>query len=114
MIDARGHLVIVDRASDVGKLADGTPFAPQFVENKLKFSPYHRRGGGVWRRRPFVAAMIAIDLDTVGNWAERHNLAYTSFQDLSAKPEVRGLIGEEIARCNASLPAPRASAGSCC
>ncbi len=48
-IDARGHLVIVDRAQDVGKLADGTPFAPQFVENKLKFSPLHRRGGGLWR-----------------------------------------------------------------
>jgi long-chain acyl-CoA synthetase len=53
--------------------------------------------------RPFVAAMIAIDLDTLGNWAERHNLAYTSFQDLSAKPEARGLIRDEIEKCNASL-----------
>ena len=55
--------------------------------------------------RPFVAAMIAIDLTTSGNWAERHNLAYTSFQDLSAKPEVRELIRDEIRKCNASLPA---------
>ncbi len=104
-IDARGHLVVVDRARDVGKLADGTPFAPQYVENKLKFSPYIGEAVAYGDQRPFVAAMIAIDLGTVGNWAERHNLAYTSFQDLSAKPEVRRLIGEEIVRCNADLPA---------
>lgn len=104
-IDARGHLVVVDRAKDVGKLADGTPFAPQFIENKLKFSPYIAEAVAYGDRQPFVAAMIAIDLGTVGNWAERHNLAYTSFQDLSAKPEVRRLIGAEIARCNAGLPA---------
>ncbi len=104
-IDARGHLVVIDRARDVGKLADGTPFAPQFIENKLKFSPYIAEAVAYGDQRPFVAAMIAIDLGTVGNWAERHNLAYTSFQDLSAKPEVRRLIGEEIARCNAGLPA---------
>jgi long-chain acyl-CoA synthetase len=104
-LDPRGHLVVVDRARDVGKLADGTPFAPQFVENKLKFSPYIAEAVAYGDCRPFVAAMIAIDLNTVGNWAESHSLAYTSFQDLSAKPEVRALIGQEIARCNASLPA---------
>ncbi|HEY3911493.1 MAG TPA: AMP-binding protein [Stellaceae bacterium] len=104
-IDARGHLVVIDRARDVGKLADGTPFAPQFIENKLKFSPYIAEAVAYGDHRPFVAAMIAIDLGTVGNWAERRNLAYTSFQDLSAKPEVRRLIGDEIARCNASLSA---------
>jgi long-chain acyl-CoA synthetase len=103
-IDVRGHLVVVDRARDVGKLADGTPFAPQFVENKLKFSPYIAEAVAFGDHRPFVAAIIAIDLGTVGNWAERHSLAYTSFQDLSAKSEVRRLIGEEIARCNAGLP----------
>jgi len=104
-VDARGHLVIVDRARDVGKLADDTPFAPQFIENKLKFSPFIAEAVAFGDQRPFVAAMIAIDLGTVGNWAERHNLAYTSFQDLSTKPEIRRLIAEEIARCNASLPA---------
>jgi len=103
-VDRRGHLVIVDRAKDVGKLADGTPFAPQFVENKLKFSPFIAEAVAFGDRRPFVAAIVAIDLTTVGNWAERHNLAYTSFQDLSAKPEVRQLIGGEIAEVNASLP----------
>jgi len=103
--DDRGHLVIIDRAKDVGKLSDGTPFAPQFIENKLKFSPFIGEAVAFGDGRPFVAAMIAIDLTTSGNWAERHNLAYTSFQDLSAKPELRGLIREEIRKCNASLPA---------
>jgi long-chain acyl-CoA synthetase len=103
-IDERGHLVVIDRAKDVGKLGDGTLFAPQFIENKLKFSPFIAEAVAFGDARPFVAAMIAIDLGTLGNWAERHNLAYTSFQDLSAKPEVRELIGEEIRKCNASLP----------
>ena len=103
-IDERGHLIVIDRAKDVGKLGDGTLFAPQFIENKLKFSSVIAEAVAFGDARPFVAAMIAIDLGTLGNWAERHNLAYTSFQDLSAKPEVRGLIGEEIRKCNASLP----------
>jgi len=103
--DQRGHLVIIDRAKDVGKLRDGTPFAPQFIENKLKFSPFIGEAVAFGDGRPFVAAMIAIDLTTSGNWAERHNLAYTSFQDLSAKPEIRALIRDEIRKCNASLPA---------
>ena len=103
-VDERGHLVVIDRAKDVGKLADGAPFAPQFIENKLKFSPFIGEAVAFGDGRPFVAAMIAIDLDTLGNWAERHNLGYTSFQDLSAKLEVRGLIGAEIRKCNASLP----------
>jgi len=104
-IDRRGHLVIVDRAKDVGKLADGTALAPQFLENKLKFSPFIGEAvvfGG--DNRPFVAAIIAIDVTTVGNWAERRNLAYTSFQDLSARPEVRELVRDEIRKCNAALP----------
>ena len=103
-VDERGHLVVIDRAKDVGKLRDGTPFAPQFIENKLKFSPFIGEAVAFGDGRPFVSAMIAIDLDTLGNWAERHNLAYTSFQDLSAKPEVRRLIRDEIGKCNASLP----------
>jgi long-chain acyl-CoA synthetase len=103
-VDPRGNLVIVDRAKDVGKLADGTVFAPQFVENKLKYSPFIAEAVAFGHEQPFVAAMIAIDLTTVGNWAERRNLPYTSFQDLSAKPEVRALIGDEIRKCNATLP----------
>ena len=103
-IDPRGHLVIIDRAKDVGSLADGTPFAPQFVENKLKFSPFIREAVAFGDQRPFVTAMIAIDMNTVGNWAERRSIAYTSYMDLSGKPEVRALIAEEIRKCNETLP----------
>jgi len=103
-IDPRGHLVIIDRAKDVGSLVDGTPFAPQFVENKLKFSPFIREAVAFGDQRPFVTAMIAIDMNTVGNWAERRSIAYTSYMDLSGKPEVRALIGEEIRKCNETLP----------
>ena len=104
-IDKRGHLVIIDRARDVGKLADGTAFAPQFIENKLKFSPYIGEAVVFGDARPFVTAIIAIDPTTVGNWAERQNLAYTSFQDLCARPEVIDLVRDEIRKCNAMLPA---------
>jgi long-chain acyl-CoA synthetase len=103
-VDGRGHLAIVDRAKDVGELEDGTIFAPQFVENKLKFSPFIGEVIVFGHQRPFVAAIVAIDLGTVGNWAERRNLAYSSFQDLSGKSEVRKLIRDEIRECNASLP----------
>jgi long-chain acyl-CoA synthetase len=103
-IDPRGHLVIIDRAKDVGALADGTPFAPQFIENKLKFSPYVREAVAFGGDRPFVAAMVAIDMSTVGNWAERNGIPYTSYMDLAQKAEVRALVREEIRKCNATLP----------
>jgi long-chain acyl-CoA synthetase len=103
-VDPRGHLVIIDRAKDVGALRDGTPFAPQFIENKLKFSPFIREAVAFGHERAFVTTMIAIDLNTVGNWAERRGLAYTSYADLSQKPEVRALIREEIHKGNETLP----------
>ena len=103
-MDPQGHLVIIDRAKDVGTLADGTPFAPQFIENKLKFSPFIREAVAFGHDRPFVTAMIAIDLNTVGNWAERRGIPYTSYVDLSQKPEVRGLVREEIRKINETLP----------
>jgi long-chain acyl-CoA synthetase len=103
-MDPRGHLVIIDRAKDVGALADGTPFAPQFIENKLKYSPFIREAVAFGNERPFVAAMVAIDLSTAGNWAERRGLAYTSYMDLSQKAEVRELIAGEIRKCNQTLP----------
>ncbi|HQR89506.1 MAG TPA: AMP-binding protein, partial [Caulobacter sp.] len=102
--DKQGHLVIIDRAKDVGKLADGSAFAPQFIENKLKFSPFIREAVAFGDQRPFVAAMIAIDMQTVGTWAEKRGIAYTSFMDLSRKDEVASLIGAEIAKANATLP----------
>jgi long-chain acyl-CoA synthetase len=103
-VDPRGHLVIIDRAKDVGAVADGTPFAPQFIENKLKFSPFIREAMALGDAQPFVVAMIAIDLVTVGTWAERQGLPYTSYTDLSQKPEVRGLIRDEVKKCNETLP----------
>ena len=103
-IDPRGHLVIIDRAKDVGTLADGTPFAPQFIENKLKFSPYIREAVAFGHDKSFVAAMVAIDLNTVGNWAERRGVSYTSYIDLSQNPEVRALIRDEIGKGNETLP----------
>jgi long-chain acyl-CoA synthetase len=102
--DKQGHLVIIDRAKDVGKLSDGSAFAPQFIENKLKFSPFIREAVAFGHDKPMVVAMIAIDMQTAGTWAEKKGLAYTSFMDLSRKPEVAALIREEIAKANATLP----------
>jgi long-chain acyl-CoA synthetase len=102
--DKQGHLVIIDRAKDVGKLTDGSAFAPQFIENKLKFSPYIREAVAFGDQRPFVVAMIAIDMQTAGTWAERKGLPYTSYMDLAGRPEVAGLVREEIAKANATLP----------
>jgi long-chain acyl-CoA synthetase len=102
--DKQGHLVIIDRAKDVGKLSDGSAFAPQFIENKLKFSPYIREAVAFGHDRSMVVAMIAIDMQTAGTWAEKQGLPYTSFMDLSRKPEVAALIGEEIRKANATLP----------
>jgi len=104
-IDPRGHLVIIDRAKDVGAMQDGTPFAPQFIENKLKYSPFIREAVCFGNERPYVVAMVAIDMSTVGSWAERRGVPYTSYMDLAQKPEIRSLLAEEIGKANATLPA---------
>ena len=115
--DKDGHLKIIDRARDVGRLADGTIFAPKYLENKLKFSPYVKEAVCVGHGRAFVAALVNIDLASVGNWAERRGLAYTSYTDLG--PEARGLradppggrAGEpEPARGRGAARAPRSGA----
>ncbi|RMF88227.1 MAG: long-chain fatty acid--CoA ligase [Nitrospinota bacterium] len=102
-IDQDGHLKIIDRAKDVSRLADGTIFAPKYIENKLKFSPYIKEAVAVGQGKPYVAVLINIDLEAVGNWAERRGLAYTSYTDLAQKPEVYDLIYKEILRVNQSL-----------
>ena len=102
-LDTNGHLKIIDRAKDVSRLADGTIFPPKYLENKLKFSPYVKEAVCFGQDRPAVVALINIDLPAVGNWAERRGIAYTSYTDLSQKPEVSDLIGQEVARVNASL-----------
>jgi long-chain acyl-CoA synthetase len=103
-IDPRGHLAIIDRAKDVGKLADGTPFAPAFIENKLKFSPFIREAVAFGDQRPFVAAMVAIDMTTVGKWAEQNGMPYTSYVDLSSKADVATLVLGEVRKINGTLP----------
>jgi long-chain acyl-CoA synthetase len=102
-LDAEGHLKIIDRVRDVSRLASGTLFAPKYLENKLKFSPYVKEAVCVGQDRPYVTALVNIDLTAVGNWAERRNIAYTSYTDLSQKPEVAALIRQEVERVNTSL-----------
>ena len=102
-LDHAGHLKIIDRARDVSRLADGTMFAPKYLENKLKFSPYVKEAVCIGQDRPFVTALVNIDLAAVGNWAERRGIAYTSYTDLSQKPEVYDLVQQEIDRVNRSL-----------
>ena len=104
-IDAHGHLTIIDRARDVSRVANAhhSLFAPRYLENKLKFSPFIKEAVVHGQERPFVGALIDIDLEAVGNWAERRGLAYTSYTDLAARPEVYDLMQGEITRVNASL-----------
>ena len=99
-----GQLVIIDRLKDVTRLADGTTFAPQWIENKLKFSPYIKEAVALGPDRPYVAALVNIDAQTVGKWAEKNGVAYTSYMDLSQKPQVGQLIYREVERVNRDLP----------
>lgn len=102
--DEDGHLIVIDRAKDVMTLHDGTKFSPQFIENKLKFSPYIKEAvvfGGDW---PFVTSMINIDFANVGKWAENNQLAYTTYTDLAQKDQVYDLVRAYIEMANADLP----------
>jgi len=111
-LDPRGHLVIVDRAHDVGKLDDGSVLAPQFLENKLKYSAFIGEAVVFGDARPFVSAIVAIDASTVGNWAERRNLAYSGYTDLAAQPPVRELLRECVESVNRDLSADATLGGS--
>jgi long-chain acyl-CoA synthetase len=110
--DADGDLKIIDRASDVGMLADGSIFAPQFIENKLKFFPYIKEAVCFGDRREMVCAFINIDLQAVGNWAEKRNMPYTGYLDLTSRPEVYDLVLKCIAQVNADLAGEATLAGS--
>jgi long-chain acyl-CoA synthetase len=110
--DADGQLKILDRAKDVGRLQDGSLFAPKFIENKLKFFPYVKEAVVFGDGRPFVAAFVNIDLDAVGDWAERRNLAYGSYQELAADPAVYDLLQGCTERMNADLAAEPALSSS--
>ena len=112
IMGADGQLKIVDRAKDVGRLNDGTIFAPKFLENKLKFFPSIKEAVAFGHGRDFVTAMISIDLEAIGSWAERHHLAYSSYQELAAKPEVYDLVQECVEQVNRDLGGDPALAGS--
>jgi long-chain acyl-CoA synthetase len=98
-----GHLKIIDRAKDVSRLKDGTMFAPKYIENKLKFSPYIKEAVAHGQDMDYIATFVDIDYGAVGNWAERRHIAYTSYTDLAQRPEVYDLIFNEIKRVNKSL-----------
>jgi len=115
-LDAGGHLKIIDRAKDVGRLAggpnDGAMFAPKYVENKLKFFPFIKEAVAFGDRREKVCAFINIDIEAVGNWAERRNLPYAGYTDLAGKPEVYELVRQCVDKVNADLAADERLAGS--
>ncbi len=101
--DAGGHLKIIDRAKDVGKLSDGTLFAPKYLENKLKFFPYIKEAVAFGDGRAHATVMVNIDVQAVGDWAERRGIAYSGYTDLAAKPQVIELVRDCIEKVNADL-----------
>jgi long-chain acyl-CoA synthetase len=107
-----GHLKIIDRAKDVGRLNDGTLFAPKYIENKLKFYPNIREAVAFGDKRDFVCAMINIDIVAVGSWAERNNVVYGSYQELAANPLVYNMIERHIEEVNRSLVEEGVMAGA--
>jgi long-chain acyl-CoA synthetase len=110
--DADGHLKIIDRVKDVGQLADGALFAPKYLENKLKFFPYIKEAVTFGHGRDRVCAFINMDMEAVGNWAEKRNLPYAGYVDLASRDEVYDLVRECIERVNADLAAEPEIAGS--
>ena len=115
-LDAGGHLKIIDRAKDVGRLRgganNGAMFAPKYVENKLKFFPFVKESVAFGDQREKVCAFINIDFDAVGNWAERRNLPYAGYTDLASKPEVLDLVRECVEKVNADLAQDELLTGS--
>ena len=115
-LDSHGHLKIIDRVKDVGRIKgganDGAMFAPKYVENKLKFFPHIKEAVAYGDGREKVCVMVNIDFDAVGNWAERRNLPYAGYPDLAGKPEVYALIQECVEKVNADLAEDKLLAGS--
>jgi len=99
-----GHLYVFDRAKDIMTIDDGTRFAPQDIETRLKFSAYINEAMVCGGERPYVTAIVSIDLENVGNWAKKRGISYTTFQDLSQRSEVYQLVREEISRINERFP----------
>jgi long-chain acyl-CoA synthetase len=110
--DDDGHLKIIDRAKDVGRLVDGSMFAPKYIENKLKFFPEIKEAVTFGHERDYVAAFINIDLEAVGSWAERQGIPYASYQDLASRGEVLDMVQGCVEKVNADLAADERLAGS--
>jgi long-chain acyl-CoA synthetase len=115
-LDSQGHLKIIDRVKDVGRIKgganDGAMFAPKYVENKLKFFPFIKEAVAYGDGRDRVCVMVNIDMEAAGNWAERRNLPYAGYTDLAQKPEVYALIKDCVEQVNADLAADKLLAGS--
>jgi len=104
-INDKGHLIFLDRLEHMGELSTGAKYAPQYIEGRLRFSPYIKDAmviGG--KERDFVSAILNIDFAMVGKWAERRHIPYTTFVDLSQKSEVADLVRQDVARVNGYLP----------
>jgi long-chain acyl-CoA synthetase len=105
--DKAGRLVVIDRIKDIASTSTGTRFSPQYIENKLKFSPYVAEAVVLGDGKPHLAAIICIRFPIVSKWAERNRIAFTTYTDLSARPQVLDLIAAEVAKVNATLPEPQ-------
>ncbi len=104
-LDEDGHLIYLDRMKDMIELAGGERYSPQYIEGRLKFSPYISHAMTIGDKdKGYVTAIITIDFDNVGRWAEKQGIAYTTYTDLAQKPEVYGLIREAVERVNQTLP----------
>ncbi|EDQ32355.1 Long-chain acyl-CoA synthetase (AMP-forming) [Hoeflea phototrophica DFL-43] len=112
IFDAEGHLKIIDRAKDVGKLTTGALYAPKYIENKLKFFPNIKEAVAFGDGRDFVAVFLNIDLTAVGNWAERNNISYASYQELANLPQVYEMMAKHIDQVNRDLAAEPMMAGA--
>jgi long-chain acyl-CoA synthetase len=110
--DPRGHLKIIDRAKDVGRLADGTLFAPKYIENKLKFFPWIKEAVCFGHERERVCAMLNIDMEAMGNWAEKRNLPYTGYVDLASQSAVYELLRDCVEKVNRDLASDAMLGGS--
>ncbi|MBW2028190.1 MAG: AMP-binding protein [Deltaproteobacteria bacterium] len=105
-IDEEGHLVVFDRSKDVMTLNDGRPFSPQYLETRLKFSPFVQEAWVIGDRKPYVTAVVCIDYSVVGKWADERKINYTSYPELSQKPQDYDLVQKQIEEANRDLPGP--------
>jgi long-chain acyl-CoA synthetase len=106
-LDAKGRLTVIDRVSDIARTTLGVRFSPQFVENKLKFSPFVGECVVLGNGRPFLAAILCIRYSMVAKWAEANRIGFTTYQNLAGNPRVGELIASEVEAVNASLPEPQ-------